>query len=307
MTPPPADVSARRLVAYHRYAVGLCILVVGSLLVWPPRLLFALGEPGLQFWVLVCLAVIADLRPFTVPRPGLLGELSLSVLFAFAISIQYGGGTGRLTQIAAILVASLLNRHRSAWLVAFDVGRYGVAILAASIVLELSYRPLIRESDPVGELVVLLAAATWLLVFRAVSVTGQWLLGDGRWLAMFQDSLIRSVLPAAVALTLAPLIVAVINVDGWLLPVALLPAYALSRLGQAWYGNWLRDRQDALTGLPNRVGLNHTIEERIRTATPASQFAVVVVGLDGFSDVNEGLGDRKSTRLNSSHVKISYA
>src|SRR3712207_5344560 len=99
-----------------------------------------------------------------------------------------------------------------------------------------------------------------------------------------------------------------------------------------------RSLHDPLTGLPNRLlfqdRLRHALDRGHRESTPT---CVLVIDLDGFKAINDELGhpmgdrvlvafadrlrsvlrasdtaarlggDRKSTRLNSSHANISYA
>src|SRR5690625_5908854 len=64
---------------------------------------------------------------------------------------------------------------------------------------------------------------------------------------------------------------------------------------------------DALTNLPNRVQLVKRLELEVRRAERHGYCgAVLFIDLDQFKNINDSL-DRKSTRLNSSHVAISYA
>src|SRR5690606_39990572 len=68
---------------------------------------------------------------------------------------------------------------------------------------------------------------------------------------------------------------------------------------------------DSLTGLANRASFQSTLARTIAESERSSTaFALVIMDIDHFKSVNDTLGhdaDRKSTRLNSSHVKISYA
>src|SRR5690606_6063219 len=71
-------------------------------------------------------------------------------------------------------------------------------------------------------------------------------------------------------------------------------------------------RYDALTKIPNRMQFQHVLQQAIARALRArTGLALLYLDMDHFKEVNDtfghGAGDRKSTRLNSSHVKISYA
>src|SRR5690606_41122480 len=75
--------------------------------------------------------------------------------------------------------------------------------------------------------------------------------------------------------------------------------------------HYRRSMQDPLTGLPNRRGAMAAINHSWFGPTDHSH-AVLLVDIDNFKSINDSSGhqigeDRKSTRLNSSHVKISYA
>src|SRR5256885_3685851 len=70
--------------------------------------------------------------------------------------------------------------------------------------------------------------------------------------------------------------------------------------------------QDMLTGLPNRRALLERAPAMLAHAQRHRQaLALVMLDLDHFKHVNDehghAVGDRKSTRLNSSHLVISYA
>src|SRR5690606_40600270 len=71
------------------------------------------------------------------------------------------------------------------------------------------------------------------------------------------------------------------------------------------------DRRAARARIPIRVGVNRHEEIRTRLARDLAPFVqrdeIVAVAGQHRTDPGLALEDRKSTRLNSSHVKISYA
>src|SRR5688572_31637910 len=66
----------------------------------------------------------------------------------------------------------------------------------------------------------------------------------------------------------------------------------------------------SVTQLPNRALFEDRLTQAVAIARAKDEsLAVLFISLDQFKKVNDSLGhgDRKSTRLNSSHSQISYA
>ena len=66
--------------------------------------------------------------------------------------------------------------------------------------------------------------------------------------------------------------------------------HELVALHRAQRDNAALARQDALTGLPNRVRVAETLDAIVRDAEQPSRFAVICMDLDGFKAVNDTLG-----------------
>ena len=76
-----------------------------------------------------------------------------------------------------------------------------------------------------------------------------------------------------------------------LLPLLLLPLLALERQAQLSQEREHRALHDPLTGLPNRLLLAERIESGLaRAPRPGRNLVVLLLDLDSFKNVNDGLG-----------------
>jgi len=251
------------------------------------------------FWALAALAVIVDTPFFALQRPGHPAPVWASVSFTFAMAYGWGHGTGRVAQTVAILVGAALGR-REAWSVLFDVGRYGLALGAVNLIASTAGRtfPVPPEISHLGYL--LGAAAVWYLVFRLLTATGSWLRNGGRWWHALIANVRAEAVTAATLLVLSPMLLAVMQVNTWLIPLVLVPLYAVSAMSRLWHDQSQRYLVDPLTGLPSRIAMARETRRETAKGITADQpdsgngnagaVALLVLDLDQFQLINEALG-----------------
>ena len=251
---------------YVGYLIVLCVVFVAMLVASAANIGSVLAAVPVGFWVLTGLAVIVDTPLFTLRRPGYPATVLASVSFTFAMSYAWGHGTGRVAQTAAILVSAALSR-REVWAVVFDIGRYGLALSAVGLVGALAGRtyPVPPDVSHLGY--VLVAAAVWYLVFRLLTATGSWLREGGRWRHALVTGVRGEALSAGALLLLSPVLLAIMQVNAWLIPLVLVPLYAVSTMSRLWYEQSQRYLVDSLTGLANRTAMaRETKRETARVA-----------------------------------------
>jgi diguanylate cyclase (GGDEF)-like protein len=280
---------------YFGYLIILCAAFAASSAVSAAGISGVLATVPSGFWVLAGLAVIVDTPLFTLGRLGR-QTIFASVSFTFAMSYGWGHGTGRVAQTAAILVSAVLSR-REVWAVIFDVGRYGLALSAVGLVGVMAGRTYPVAPDLSHLAFMLAAAAVWYLIFRLATGTEVWLREGGRWTRALLSGIRAEALAAGALLLLSPMLIAIMQVNAWLIPLVLVPLYAVSTMSRLWYEQSQRYLVDSLTGLANRAGLARetgrvvAANERRRGADRAGEMAaLLVVDLDDFRLINEVLG-----------------
>jgi diguanylate cyclase (GGDEF)-like protein len=246
------------------------------------------------FWVLAALAIVADMPAITIRRPSATPAIMTSVTFCFAISYEWGGyGVGRLVQALAILAGAAIVR-RGFWPTAFDVARYGLALVAASSVASLIGHPGTAGPRVVDLLGVLAAATAWYATFRVLTATGMWLGGGVGWITALTRDLSAESISAAALLLLSPMLILLAHADAWLIPLVLAPAFAVSQMARLYSQQQQRATQDPLTGLPNRLWLAEAAEEQLqRHAGQRPDAGIAALLLADIADlglVNEALG-----------------
>ena len=281
---------------YYGYLIILCVLfgVVWAFSAADVNTVLATVPVG--FWVLSGLAVIVDTPLFALQRRGYPATVAASVSFTFALSYAWGHGTGRTAQTAAILVSAVLAR-REFWAVIFDLGRYGLALSAVGVIGALAGRtyPVPPDVSHLGFVVT--AAVTWYLVFRLTTATEVWLRRGGSWRQALVTNVGAEALSAATLLVLSPMLIAIMQVNAWLIPLVLVPLYVVSSMSRLWYERSQRYWVDPLTGLASRAAIARETEREAAAAQAElgnkhrpRVVALLVIDLDQFRLINEALG-----------------
>ena len=316
-TAPPLH--AGRFFAY----MALVVCVAGAVLA------VVVARGGLEpvpwaFWVMAVLAVIADTRPFVQAGRGDSMPVFPSICFTFAILLAWGFLPAVLVQIAAVATAAIWLRH-APWRAAFNAGQYVLSFAVAGYVLHLGGSRMggwgvggsdaggsgAAWTDPVGvafdaEAVgwTLVGAVTWFVVNNALVATAVWIRFGGRWTRVFGRTLSVDTLATGALVLSAPGLVAAAHTSTWLIPLGMVPLYAVSRMSSLAAERARTARLDPLTGLANRRALEWIVTERLpehaqRAAGgfPERRLGLLLLDLDGFKQVNDALGHRVGDRL----------
>lgn len=268
------------------------------------------GLPGadlpVAFWLMAALATFADARPFTPPGRRQTLAVFPSVCLSFAILLAWGVGPAVVVQAAAVAVSSYRMRH-AAWRAVFNVGQYALAFAAADLVLRGGgLRPYpAAELLSVGEVAtVVLAAAAWFTVKYGTVTVALRLRFGGPWWPLFRRALVWESLTYGSLLMLSPVLVAAAATSPALVPLVVVPLYAVYRMARLTEEQAELARRDPLTGLANRQALVAAISDQMTVHTdraargePDSHLGLLLLDLDRFKNVNDALGHEVGDRL----------
>jgi len=284
------------------FAFVLAVITVAALLSAVPlaRLPGQLPDLPAAFWVMAGLAVLVDSRPFTPPGRRQSSAVFPSTCFTFAIMLGWGLAPAVAVQAVAVVVSSWRMRHVW-WRAAFNIAQYALALSAAYAVSRLADLERIGWRDV---LVVGAAAAAWFVVkYGSVTVAVRLLFG-GRWWAMFRQGLPFEALSIGALLLLSPVMLAAAEASAALIPLVVVPLYAVYRMARLSAEQEQLSRVDPLTGLANRKGLLGEVADQLPThaergAKGAAErhLALLVLDLDRFKHVNDALGHAVGDRL----------
>ncbi|MGK5674735.1 EAL domain-containing protein [Micromonospora sp. URMC 106] len=292
----------RPFFAFVWSVVALAVLLnVRPLLALPAEL----PELPAAFWVMAALAVGCDARPFVPPGRRQTSAVFPSTCFTFAILLGWGLGPAVAVQAVAVVVSGWRMGH-APWRTAFNAGQYACALAAAYAVTWLGPGGIfdggpLRWTDvaAVGGATVAWFAVNYALVSAAVRLR----FGD-RWWPSLRQGLGFELLSTGSLLLLAPVLVAAARASAALIPLVLVPLFAVYRMARLSLEQQQLASLDPLTGLPNRKALLaevgeqvHLHAERAARGEPGAHLALLLIDLDRFKNVNDALGHAVGDRL----------
>ncbi|MFY1633451.1 putative bifunctional diguanylate cyclase/phosphodiesterase [Solwaraspora sp. WMMB335] len=258
------------------------------------------------FWMMALLAVVGDARPFTPPGSRRRSEVFPSVCFTFAIVLVWGLGPAVAVQAVAVAVFAWRAGHVP-WRAVFNSSQYALALAAADAVAALAGPGAFAGGDgprPRDVAVAVAAAAAWSAVNYTTVTLAIRLRSGGRWWRAARRGLGFELLSTGSLLLLGPVLAVAAQADPALIPLVLVPIYAVYRMA------WLASEQersarlDPLTGLANRKALITEIADQVpvhanalHRGAPDGRMALLLLDLDRFKRVNDALGHLVGDRL----------
>ncbi|WBB70538.1 bifunctional diguanylate cyclase/phosphodiesterase [Micromonospora sp. WMMD812] len=282
--------------------LALAVLVsAGPLATLPDQL----PRMPVAFWTMAALAVVCDARPFVPPGRRQSSAVFPSTCFTFAILLGWGLGAAVAVQAIAVVVSGWRLRH-AAWRTAFNVGQYAWALAAAYAITRIGPGPVFAGGELHGSDVLAVGGATlaWFLVNYGLVSTAVRLRFGERWWPSFRQGLGFELLSTGSLLLLAPVLVAAAATSAALIPLVLVPLFAVYRMARLTVEQQQLASLDPLTGLPNRKALLaevaeqvHLHAERSARGEPDGHLALLLIDLDRFKNVNDALGHAVGDRL----------
>ncbi|MGN9915188.1 putative bifunctional diguanylate cyclase/phosphodiesterase [Micromonospora palomenae] len=291
-----------RFAGFVAVVVGLALLVSALPLIGLPDRLPRLPA---AFWAMAALAVACDARPFVPPGRRHTSAVFPSTCFTFAILLGWGLGPAVAVQAVAVAVSGWRMRH-ALWRTTFNAAQYACALGAAYLVLRLGPGGLFdggrlgwTDVTAVGG-----ATLTWFAVNYGLVSGALRLRFGGRWWPSVRQALPYELLSTGSLLLLAPVLVTAARASAALIPLVLVPLFAVYRMSRLSTEQEHLAALDPLTGLPNRKALLaevaeqvHLHAERIAKGDRDAHLALLLIDLDRFKNVNDALGHAVGDRL----------
>jgi diguanylate cyclase (GGDEF)-like protein len=253
----------------------------------------------LLFAVLVCLC---EIKPINVARSTGVDSIVASTTFAFAILLEFGPVPAMVAQAVASLFGDLLLKkpiHK----IGFNISQYWISLGAASIVLH-TIADFTGYSDPKllswqWTVSVLAAGTTYFVVTNALVGTVVAIRNGGGVLREPAQTMAHEGSADLVLLALAPIVLVVADRSLTLLPLLLLPVFAVYRSAAVSAEKEHQALHDSLTDLPNRLNFSDALERRLaqKQGPRSGRAAVLLIDLDRFKEVNDTLGHQAGDSL----------
>jgi diguanylate cyclase (GGDEF)-like protein len=242
---------------------------------------------------------VGETFPLQVPRGRGEEHLTFSSTFSFGLLILAGLWPAVLVQSIASALPDL-HARRPAWRILFNVGQYVLALVAAGAVLHLDPALLVagRGGFTSTQLpFVLVAAGTFWCVNIALVGVALALWQDATLASYFRRDLMFSLVTGMALLGLSPVLVRWSQFCLAAFPLFGLPLYAVYHGGRHAVSSEHQASHDSLTGLPNRLFFRRMVEEESKRSRRGECYAVLLLDLDRFKEINDTLGHAWGDRL----------
>jgi diguanylate cyclase (GGDEF)-like protein len=249
---------------------------------------------GAPFGVVLLLLVVAELRPLFVPGSTDVNGITTATAFVFALLLAFGVAPAILAQSTATLISDRRRRH-AWWRTGFNISQYALSWAAAAGILRLlgvQAAPLHPLELGAGQLPAILAAAVTYFVVNDVLVSLALALRGGMSVRseLFADFRYQAAATGSL-LAISPLVVVVMQRSAFLVPLFLLPLFAVYATAAISVQKEHQADHDALTGLPNRKLLITKTEEALAAASRSdTALALCLLDLDQFKNINDTEG-----------------
>jgi diguanylate cyclase (GGDEF)-like protein len=260
-----------------------------------------LRQMGPAFLMAAALLVAGELRPLFTPGGKDRNGVPTSTTFVFALLLHWGLGVAILMQAVATVVADRTNR-KAWWRTGFNVAQYSLSYGAASLALAAMGRTATPGSPMAitgNDLPAIALAGLAFFVCNTLFVSQAVAFhSNDRLLRVIRDDLAYQGLTTGALLALSPVVVVVLERSVGLVPLLLLPLFAVYKNASASLEREHEALHDPLTGLPNRRLLLTQVVDAIGAADrDGHQVGLFLLDLDRFKDVNDTLGHHVGDEL----------